>query len=138
MAIVLIGMNTRERKFRGKTTTDMQEFIPAGQDMQQEEEFLSLATSAFEASHRALYKQVHIEVERLDRLNGLLGMVENELQSVTPEKLKDLDAMQKMDLLYSLRNSSNNSINLLSFMAKSSTNTRTIAGILKGLKNDTK
>ena len=97
--------------------------------------FAGKAVNAFEQTYTKLFEQSQIEVERLDRINGAMGALEETL--LNPERVANMEPMQQIALAQMLTTASAATIkNLLQF-GNMFMNIRTIVGMLDGVQTST-
>ena len=97
--------------------------------------FAGKAVNAFENTYTKLFEQSQIEVNRLNRINGAMGALEETL--LDPQRVREMEPMQQIALAQMLTNASTATIkNLLQF-GNMFMNIRTIVGMLDGIQTST-
>lgn len=93
------------------------------------------AVQAFERTYRCLFNQAHQEVERVDRINAAMSVLEENL--LDTERIRDMTPMEQIALADLLNRSQQGSIkNLMSF-GQMFMNIRTVVGLLDGIQKHT-
>jgi hypothetical protein len=97
--------------------------------------FTELAVSSFDRTFRAIFKQSHEEVARLDRINSAMNLIETQL--LDPERIQEMDTMQQIALMELLSRSQQSTIkNVMSF-GGTLEKVRTIVSISDGIQQFT-
>jgi hypothetical protein len=98
-------------------------------------QFANQAVSAFERTYSALFEQAHIEVNRLERVNNAMGMVEDAL--LDPERIAEMEPSQQIALAELLSRTSNVTIRNLVQFGNLFMNIRSVVGLLDGVQQFT-
>ena len=93
------------------------------------------AVSAFERTYDSLFEQAHVEVERLDKVNVAMTLLENEL--LDPERIANMEVGQQLALADLLSRTSNNTIKNLMGFGTLFMNIKTVVGLLDGIQHTT-
>jgi len=110
----------------------MAEIIPRGQNFMADGTFSSDAVSAFERTYSILFQQALTEAERLERVNGAMAILEQEL--LDPERIAQMDVSQRLMLLDMLSRTSNSSIKNLMGFGTMFMNIKTVVGVLESVR----
>jgi len=98
-------------------------------------QFANHAVSAFERTYSALFEQAHTEVNRLEKVNAAMSMVEDAL--LDPERIANMDPTQQIALAELLSRSSNSTIRNLVQFGTLFMNIRSVVGLLDGVQKFT-
>ena len=99
------------------------------------ESFHIEAVNAFERTFRAIFRQSNQEVDRLDRINQSMLLLENQL--LDPTVIAEMDTMQQIALMELLTRSQQSTIrNLMSF-STTLEKVRNITGVFDGIQSYT-
>lgn len=103
--------------------------------MTEEISFSQLAVSSFDKTFRAIFNQAHEEVDRLERINTAMGLVEQNL--LNPNRIGELDTLQQIALMELLSRTQQATIkNIMSF-GGTLEKIRTIVSISDGIQQYT-
>jgi len=97
--------------------------------------FAGNAVSAFERTYSALFEQAHTEVNRLEKVNRAMGMVEEAL--LDPERIATMEVGQQIALAELLSRTSNTTIKNLVQFGNLFMNIRSVVGLLDGVQKFT-
>ena len=95
-------------------------------------QFANQAVSAFENTYSALFEQAHIEVDRLEKVNRAMGMVEEAL--LDPDRIAAMEPAQQIALAELLSRTSNSTIRNLVNFGNLFMNIRSVVGLLDGVQ----
>jgi len=98
-------------------------------------EFAGNAVSAFERTYSALFEQAHTEVNRLEKVNRAMGMVEEAL--LDPDRIAQMEVNQQIALAELLSRTSNTTIRNLVQFGTLFMNIRSVVGLLDGVQKFT-
>ncbi len=97
--------------------------------------FSQLAVASFDRTFRAIFNQSHEEVERLERINAAMNLVEQQL--LDPERIQEMDTMQQIALMELLSRTQQATLkNVMSF-GGTLEKVRTIVSISDGIQKYT-
>ena len=97
--------------------------------------FAGKAVNAFEGTYQSLFDQSQIEVQRLARINGAMGALEQTL--LDPERIREMEPGQQIQLAQMLTQASTATIKNLMQFGTMFMNIRTIVGMLDGIQKPT-
>lgn len=97
------------------------------------ENFSNDAVTAFEKTYSVLFEQALTEADRLQRVNGAMSVLEQEL--LDPERIAQMDTAQKLMVFDLLTRTSNTSIKNLMGFGQMFMNIKTVVSILENTKN---
>ena len=97
--------------------------------------FAGNAVNAFERTYSSLFNQAHVEVNRLERVNRVMGLVEEAL--LDPDRSAEMDINQQIALAELLSRTSNNTIRNLVNFGNLFMNIRSVVGLLDGVQRFT-
>lgn len=90
------------------------------------------AVDSFERTFRAIFKQADEEVDRLDRINSAMGILETQL--LDPERIGDMDTMQQIALMELLSRSQQATIRNIMGFSGTLSKIRNVVGIYDGIQ----
>lgn len=93
------------------------------------------AVSAFERTYDSLFEQAHVEVDRLEKVNSAMSMLEEAL--LDPERIAEMEVGQQLALADLLSRTSNNTIKNLMGFGNLFMNIKTVVGLLDGIQHTT-
>ena len=93
------------------------------------------AVSAFERTYDSLFEQAHVEVDRLEKVNVAMSLLEESL--LDPERIADMEVGQQLALADLLSRTSNNTIKNLMGFGSLFMNIKTVVGLLDGIHSTT-
>ncbi len=93
------------------------------------------AVSAFKRTYEALFEQAHTEVDRLNRVNAAMQVLEETL--LDPARVREMDAAQQIMLAELLTRSSSTSVKNLVQFGQLFMNIRSVVGLLDGVQRFT-
>lgn len=93
------------------------------------------AVDSFERTFRAIFKQADEEVDRLDRINGAMSVLEAQL--LDPERIGEMDTMQQIALMELLSRSQQATIRNIMGFSGTLSKIRTVVGIYDGIQKYT-
>ena len=93
------------------------------------------AVSAFKRTYEALFEQAHTEVDRLNRVNAAMHVLEETL--LDPARVRDMDPAQQIMLAELLTRSSSTSVRNLVQFGQLFMNIRSVVGLLDGVQRFT-
>jgi len=94
--------------------------------------FAGNAVDAYEQTYQSLFNQAHVEVDRLNKVNGAMHALEQQL--LDPERIAHMDVSQQLALAELLNRTSNNTIKNLMGFGNLFMNIRTVVGLLDGIQ----
>ncbi len=97
--------------------------------------FSELAVSSFDRTFRAIFKQSHEEVARLDRINNAMNLIEGQL--LEPERIQEMDTMQQIALMELLSRTQQATIKNVMTFGGTLEKVRTIVSISDGIQQYT-
>jgi len=103
--------------------------------MSTQDQFAGKAVSAFERTYSALFTQAHTEVNRLERVNHAMGLLEQNL--LDPDRIADMDPSQQIALAELLTRTSNSTIRNLMNFGELFMDIRSVVGLLDGVQKFT-
>lgn len=93
------------------------------------------AVDSFERTFRAIFKQADEEVDRLDRINGAMSLLEARL--LDPQNIGEMDTMQQIALMELLSRSQQSTIRNIMGFSGTLSKIRTVVGIYDGIQQYT-
>jgi hypothetical protein len=98
-------------------------------------DFSKSAVNAFERTYSVLFEQALTEADRLQRINGAMTALEQEL--LDPDRIAQMDNSQKLMVFDLLTRTSNTSIKNLMGFGQLFMNIKTVVSILENTKTST-
>lgn len=103
--------------------------------MTRELTFSELAVSSFDKTFRAIFNQAHEEVDRLERINTAMNLVEQQL--LMPDRIQQLDTLQQIALMELLSRTQQATIKNVMAFGGTLEKIRTIVSISDGIQQYT-